>query len=336
MLLVCKEPGTLFQQLLWFRAYTKYQWACNPSHHDYNNFFPPSFWQFHLPHIFDITETSVFHVEGATRDCKNYRAVKRRPSRYCSRWLDLGRMVPKNFRVTHGVGAVFVYAGILWGDVDVSDLLTFICVGLVIKQHHPSSTSKDGISRIELWYKIDFLDKILNFLWGLFLLLPLTFPDLNHFIPHLSECLTFVFRLLTQGFHRVAAWWKRHFLAVFMTTSAPVKQTAMKFIHSVLCGYQNHWHGMPQALQVSTSPHHYKHVQYVGCLIQADVPATSTILMQPLIDWLVPHAILLQVQQPQCPWKDVFYANICRMLAQSWHIFPWDETLTWTGIHLQI
>ena len=41
---------------------------------------------------------------------------------------------------------------------------------------------------------------------------------------------------------------------------------------------------MPQALQVSTSPHHYEHVQYVGCLIQADVPATSTILMQRLID----------------------------------------------------
>ena len=166
------------------------------SHHDYNNFFTTSFWQFHLPHIFDITETSVFHVEGATRDCINYRAVKRRPSRYCSRWLDLGR-IPKNFRVTHGVGAVCVYAGILWGDVDVSDLLTFICVGLVIKQHHPSSTSKDGISRIELWYKIDFLDKILNFLWGLFLLLPLIFPDLNHFIPHLLECLTFVSHLLT-------------------------------------------------------------------------------------------------------------------------------------------
>ena len=82
------------------------------SHHDYNNFFTTSFWQFHLPHIFDITETSVFHVEGATRDCINYRAVKRRPSRYCSRWLDLGR-IPKNFRVTHGVGAVCVYAGIL-------------------------------------------------------------------------------------------------------------------------------------------------------------------------------------------------------------------------------
>ena len=193
MLRVCEEPGTLFQQLSWFRAYTKYQWACDPPHHDYNNnFFPTSVWPFHLSHIFDIMETSIFfHVEGATRDFINYRVVKCRLSRYRSRRLDLGRLVPKRFRGDpRGRCRICLRRDILrWRRR--------ICFGLVIKRRRPSSTSKKRISRIELWYKIDFLEKILNFLWGLFLLLPLTLLDFNHFIPHLSERLTFVFRLLT-------------------------------------------------------------------------------------------------------------------------------------------